>query len=107
MPDVPHELSGSGRALAAVRHRSQGAGVNPSGPKQHQTTQTSRRVARGGILTAVATGDRSMSRCGLMELMYQGALVVGSGEGIPGPINSLESIPGPGLMRKMSLFETG
>lgn len=46
-------------------------------------------------LTAGATGDTSMSRCGLMELIFQGALPVGSGVGTTGPIWSLESIRGP------------
>jgi len=34
-----------------------------------------------------------MSRCGPMELMFQGARAVGSDVGTPGPIRSLESIP--------------
>lgn len=69
--------------------------VTPRGYSSEQE-QNKRRVTRRVILTGVATGDSSMSRCGLMELTYQGARAVGSGVGIPGPISSLESIPRSG-----------
>lgn len=67
----------------------------PAATNTHTQAQQSGTERGSRVLTAVATGDSSMSRCGLMELMFQGARAVGSGVGIPDPISSLESIPGP------------
>lgn len=66
-------------------------GARRGSPSCH--TFSRREEEKVTLLTAVETGDSSMSRCGLMELMFHGDLVLGSGVRIPGPISSLESIP--------------
>lgn len=71
--------------------------------KTREEEEEEDEMSGSGGLTAVATGDSSMSRYGLMELMFQGARAVGSGVGIPGPINSLESIPGPRVVSEKRL----
>lgn len=83
-------------SLQRALHSHRG-GYPPSSQQQQTHTQAQQSGTERGsrVLTAVATGDSSMSRCGLMELMFQGARAVGSGVGIPDPISSLESIPGP------------
>lgn len=73
----------------ALPRRCSTCAVNPPQEPPHKTKQKHNKEAerrtRSRILTA-----------GLMELTKQGAWVVGSGAGIPGPISSLESIHGPG-----------
>lgn len=64
--------------------------------RSHQPDQnkTSKWTTQMELLTAVETGDISMSRSGLMELMFQGAPPVGSDVGTTGPNRSPESITG-------------
>lgn len=46
-----------------------------------------------------------MSRCGLMELIFQCALPVGSGVGSTSPMWSLESIRGPNNGEPLGVWE--
>ncbi len=93
-------FSCSGSGAAAVTHRAQKRSRRTEGHSSTQPKTKHNKQSGSRVLTAVATGDSSMSRCGLMELMFQGARPVGSGVGIPGPISSLESIPGPRCLMK-------